>query len=96
MVWDRARRASDSSTFFGALRAIGKTRIPRMAGQGESNLRLRRDRRRFGVRSAAFSSPPKPAGRPRETVLSFCCWTGVGLALTSAAEPPASLRIALL
>ena len=33
--------------------------------QGGRNLRPRRDRRRFGVRSAAFSPPPAPAGRPR-------------------------------
>ena len=32
--------------------------------QGGRNLRPRRDRRRFGVRSAAFSPPPAPAGRP--------------------------------
>ena len=40
----------------------------------------------------------RPAGRdrPPETVFGFCGCTGAGLALTGAAEPPASLRMALL
>ena len=40
----------------------------------------------------------RPAGRahPPETVFGFWGCTGAGLALTGAAEPPASLRMALL
>ena len=67
--------------------------------QGRRNLRPHLHPRRS--RCAPLRSlrrPRRPAGPtcPRETVFGFCGCTGAGLALTGAAEPPASLRMALL
>ena len=67
--------------------------------QGRRNLRPHLHPRRS--RCAPLRSlrrPRRPAGPacPRETVFGLCGCTGAGLALTGAAEPPASLRMALL
>ena len=67
--------------------------------QGRRNLRPHLHPRRS--RCAPLRSlrrPRRPAGPacPRETVFGLCGCTGAGLALTGAAEPPASLCMALL